>query len=305
MIRGRIFDIKRFAVHDGDGIRTTIFFSGCPLRCLWCHNPEGIAPEPRLAFHRQRCSQCGDCLSLCPKSALATGPDGTPLLDRDRCTGCGVCAAACQNEALVRCGRDVTIEDLLPVLLEDRPFYDNSGGGVTLSGGECLLQDEFCEPLLRELKAEGIRTAVDTCGFVTREAIDRVAPWTDDFLYDIKALDDVVHSRCTGRPCGPIPDNLRHLDKIGARIEVRIPFVPGYNDGEIDRIGQFLADLDRRPRVRLLPYNPFAGSKYESLGMKNPLPGLPPPDEDHLAEARRRLASCGLTEDRPDAVERV
>lgn len=262
---GNIFEIKRFAVHDGDGIRTTVFFKGCPLRCVWCHNPEGLTPVEQTAFYSHKCIGCGECKK----------PHFTP--------------EDCPGEARVLYGRSVTVEELLPRLLEDREFYENSGGGVTLSGGECLLQADFCAVLLRALKEEGIATAVDTCGFVPREALLQVIPYTDIFLYDLKAYDSELHRRCTGQTNERILDNLRYLAECGKAVEIRIPFVPEYNSGEVEKLAKFLAPLQNIKAVRLLPYHNYAASKYKALGMVNTLPSRVPIEEE-MAEARAILA---------------
>ncbi len=251
-----IFEIKRFAVHDGDGIRTTVFFKGCPLRCVWCHNPEGLVAAPQAAFFAHKCVGCGECQKE------------------------GFTAENCLGNARVAYGREVSVEELLPVLLEDKDFYDNSGGGVTLSGGEVLLQADFAAALLRALKENGVHTAVDTCGLVPREALEKVIPYTDIFLYDVKAYDEDVHIACTGQSNELILDNLRYLDQIGKRIEIRIPYVPAFNDGQIESIARFLSGLSHVERVKVLPYHSFAGSKYEALGMKNTLPPTLPSKEE-------------------------
>ncbi len=263
-MKATVFEIKRFAVHDGDGIRTTVFFKGCPLRCLWCHNPEGLEFTPEIAHYAHKCIDCGECRRA----------DFTPAL--------------CLGEATVLYGRETTVEELLPRLLEDREFYAQSGGGVTLSGGECLMQADFCATLLSALKAEGIHTAVDTCGLVPRASLDRVIPYTDIFLYDIKAYDEEVHRRCTGAPNAQILENLRYLDARGVPIEIRIPFVPDYNDGEIEAIARFLAPLQSVTKIRLLAYHSYAGSKYEALGMENKLPTRLP-TEAELKKARETV----------------
>ena len=278
-MRGMIFEIKRFAVHDGDGIRTTVFFKGCPLRCVWCHNPEGLRAEPQLAYYAHKCIGCGECASVCPTGAH-TLQNSAHVLDRQKCTACGGCAEHCLGDALTHYGKSVTVEELLPLLLEDREFYESSNGGVTLSGGECLLQSQFCASLLQALKREGIHTAVDTCGAVPREAIDRVLPYTDLFLYDLKAIDPEVHRRCTGVTNERILENLRYVDAMGAKIEIRYPLVPDYNDGEAEKIRDFLATLRTRPRVRVLPYHNFAGSKYRALGLEATLPARLPTEEE-------------------------
>lgn len=261
---GKIFEIKRFAVHDGDGIRTTVFLKGCPLRCVWCHNPEGLVRETEEGFYAHKCIGCGAC-------------------KKENFT-----AADCPGEARVVFGRKVTVEELLPLLLEDKDFYASSGGGVTISGGECLVQADFCAALLKELKENGIHTAVDTCGFVSRSAFEKVMPYTDIFLYDLKAYDRETHIRCTGQPNDIILDNLRHLAACRKDVEIRIPYVPDYNAGEIPQMAEFLATLDNIAALRLLPYHNFAGSKYEALGIMNTLPTRLPTEEE-LKEAKAIL----------------
>lgn len=198
----------------------------------------------------------------------------------EKCAACGSCVDACLGDALKLYGKRVTAEEILPTLLEDRDFYASSGGGVTLSGGECLLQPEFCEELLKLLKESKIHTAVDTCGFVSRAAIDRVLPYTDLFLYDIKAIDEEVHIRCTGQSNQVILENLRYIDEAGKKIEIRIPYVPEYNDTQIEKIADFIAELKNITRVKVLPYHNYAGSKYRALQMENTLPVRLPREEE-------------------------
>ena len=255
-MKGRIFEIKRFAVHDGDGIRTTVFLKGCSLKCVWCHNPEGISFEPQEAFYAHKCIGCGEC-------------------KRD-----GFSAEDCLGEARVHYGREVSADELLPILLEDKDFYESTGGGVTLSGGECLLQADFCAEILRGLKLHGIHTAVDTCGFVSKEALDKVIPYTDVFLYDVKAYSEETHVKCTGYSNRTILENLLYLDSIGKEIEIRIPYVPDYNDGEIENIARFLAPIKHISKIRVLPYHNYAGSKYEALNMENTMPSRLATDEE-------------------------
>ena len=259
-----ISDIKRFAVHDGDGIRTTVFFKGCPLKCVWCHNPESISFKPQVAFYENKCIGCGEC-------------------KKERFT-----VEGCLGDARVLYGKEMTIEELLPLLLEDKDFYETSGGGVTLSGGECLCQADFCAELLKELKKEGINTAVDTCGFVSKEAIDKVLPYTDTFLYDIKAIDEDVHIKCTGQSNKIILENLKHIDSLGKKIEIRIPYVPEYNSDQIEKIAKFLNSLKNIQAVKVLPYHNYAGSKYSALNMENTLPKILP-TEDDIKKAEKML----------------
>jgi pyruvate formate lyase activating enzyme len=287
-----IFQIKRFAVHDGDGIRTTVFFKGCPLRCLWCHNPEGLDRTPQLSYYAHKCLHCGECVSACAAGAQQITAGGHRLV-REACTSCGACEAICPGNALELFGKTVTVEELLPLLLEDMDFYRTSGGGVTLSGGECLCQADFCAALLQALKQAGVHTAVDTCGFVPRAALDKVMPYTDIFLYDLKAVDEAVHIACTGQSNAVILENLAYLDACGKQIEIRIPYVPGHNAGEIGRMAALLAPMQYVRNVRVLPYHNYAGSKYASLSMKNTLPEALPTDEE-IRAAEECLRRYGL-----------
>ena len=279
MIKAKIFQIKRFAVHDGEGIRTTVFFKGCPLRCVWCHNPEGIAPQSETAYFSHKCIACGECVGVCPTSAHTLAGGGHSY-QRDICSACGNCAEVCLGNALVFYGTEKSVDELLHELLKDKEFYQTSGGGVTLSGGECLLQADFCAELLKKLKENGVHTAVDTCGFVPQTALDKVMPYTDIFLYDIKAIDEETHKRCTGQSNRKILQNLSYLDEKGCKTEIRIPFVPDYNDTEMDKIADFCKSLKHIAKVEVLPYHNYAGSKYESLGMPNTLPIRTPTNEE-------------------------
>ena len=290
-MKARIFEIKRFAVHDGDGIRTTVFFKGCPLKCVWCHNPEGIGFKPQLAYYKNKCISCGECVNVCPKNAHIL-KNGLHIFERENCTFCGKCASACLSGALTLYGKDVTVDELMPILLEDKDFYKTSGGGVTLSGGECLSQADFCAELLKKLKVENIHTAIDTCGFVSKEAINKVMPYTDIFLYDIKAIDEDVHIRCTGHKNKPILENLKYIDSCGKNIEIRIPYVPYYNDNQIEKIAVFLSEIKNITKIRLLPYHNYAGSKYNSIDMVNTLP-QDLPDKDELQEAKNLFKKHG------------
>ena len=214
--------------------------------------------------------------------------------EREKCVSCGKCEEVCFNDALKLYGKEMSISELMPILLEDRDFYKNSGGGVTLSGGECLMHPEFCEELLKSLKAEGIRTAVDTCGFVSKEALDKVMPHTDVFLYDFKAFDEEVHKKCTGQSNKIILENLKYLDDCGKKIEIRIPYVPEFNDSQLPKIAEILSKFQNITKVRVLPYHNYAGSKYAALNIKNTLPEILPTNNEIIA-AEAYVKEHGLT----------
>ena len=288
-----IFDIKHFAVHDGPGIRTTVFFKGCPLKCVWCHNPESISKEGQLGFLRHKCVGCGKCASVCPVGAHYIDKDMKHCFERDKCIQCGKCEGVCPAKALTLYGKEMECAEILEDIMLDKDFYESSDGGITLSGGECLLQADFCRELLKGIKDEGIHTAVDTCGFVSRSAIDKVLPYTDLFLYDIKAFSEITHKKCTGAGNERIIENLIYIDGQGAKTEIRIPFVPDYNDAEISEIAKLLTSLKNLTGVRVLPYHNYAATKYDSLDMTDTLPHRVPEDSE-IEAAKATLASFGL-----------
>ncbi len=293
-VTGCLMDVKRFAVHDGPGIRTTLFLKGCSLKCIWCHNPEGIAAKPELAYYAHKCIGCGECVVACARGAHEMTANGH-VFHRERCRACGACEAGCLGEALKLFGRPVTVAEALKIALEDRIFMEHSGGGVTLSGGEPLRQADFCFELLRALKAEQISTAVDTCGQVGWEAFAKVLPVTDLFLYDIKHIDSARHRALTGQGNELILDNLRRLSEAGARIEIRLPLVPGCNDdpATLAGIGRLLGGL-RIEKMRVLPYHALARSKYQALGMPDTMPDASSPTDDDLNAAAAILQALGV-----------
>jgi pyruvate formate lyase activating enzyme len=291
MTKGRIVGIKRFEIHDGDGIRTTLFLKGCPLKCKWCHNPEAISLKPQVAYLKEKCIGCGECVSICSAHSFSGGKH---VYNRNNCVCCGRCENVCFGEALTFYGKEVSPKEILPLLTEDRIFYEGSGGGVTLSGGEPLFQADFSMELLKLLKAEGIHTAVDTCGFAGKDGIDKIIQYTDLFLYDIKFYDDKKHIQYTGCTNKPIIENLKYIDSKGKPTEVRIPLIPAMNDDQVEPIGRFLSSLKHIVKVKLLPYYNFSSSKYEALEMENTLPVVETPDDYQLTEAVSILKSFEL-----------
>lgn len=293
-LTGRISDIKHFAVHDGPGIRTTVFFKGCPLQCAWCHNPEGISIAPELAYTHQKCIGCGACVAACPTGAH-TLSESTHTLDRNLCTLCGACVEACLPGALVLYGKETTVGQLLPEVLADQSFYAQSGGGVTVSGGDPLLQPEFCATFLQACQNEGLHTAVDTSGAVPWKNIERVLPHTDLFLYDIKHIDPDEHLKWTGLENGEVLANLLAIGQAGVPVEVRIPVLPSINDGAIlDRIAAFLSQVPSLTTVRLLPYHDFARSKFEAIGLKDTMPHIDKPSPAYMDTLRIAMRKTGL-----------
>lgn len=294
MSKPLVFNIQKYSIHDGEGIRTTVFFKGCPLSCLWCHNPESQRYRRELMYHANRCAACGACAAVCPQKAVTYGT-GTVRLERDLCAGCGTCLDACLLNARELAGREYEIRDLVRELEKDRMFYDQSGGGITLSGGEALAQDmDYMEELARRLFQKGFSVDFDTCGHVPYEHIRRVLPYADTFLYDIKLMDPEEHRTYTGVDNRLILENLKRLSADGGKINVRMPLIEGVNatDRHINAVIAFL--LENRIsvyRVNLLKYHGTGGGKYEKLGRCYEEGGMAPPSQEwleHAAEAFRK-----------------
>jgi pyruvate formate lyase activating enzyme len=295
MERGIVFAIKRGAIHDGPGIRTTVFLKGCPLNCLWCHNPEGKDPNPVLSTVRQRCIGCGACVAACLNGAVSMR-DGYPETDRSRCTACGTCVAVCPTGARAILGKECGVNELLSHIERDRVFFETSGGGVTFSGGEPLYQPDFLLSCLRACKAAGLHTALDTAGYAPKETVLQVAQYTDLFLFDLKDMDPERHHENCGVPLEPILENLRALDEAEAEVWIRIPLIPGVNCDEatIDAYIRFLSGLKRRHPVFLLPYHPVGEEKYRRLDLPYPLQGLEPPSGERVEEIRAAFSAAGF-----------
>jgi pyruvate formate lyase activating enzyme len=292
---GIVFDIKKFSIHDGPGIRTTVFFKGCPLNCWWCHNPESQAWEPELTLWPGRCIRCGACVDACPQGAISRDGDEVST-DRMRCTRCGACAEACTAEARQIVGREMSVPQVMSEVERDVPFYDESGGGVTVSGGEPLAQPAFLLALLQACKGKEIHTALDTCGFAPWEVLDGVREHVDLFLYDLKVMDDARHRTLTGVPNERILQNLRALSQAGHEIVLRVPVIPGVNDDDrnVRQTGAFAASLPALRRVDLLPYHHAGTEKYGRLHRAYALPETRPPSDERIAEIARALRELGL-----------
>ncbi|MCL5744955.1 MAG: glycyl-radical enzyme activating protein [Acidobacteria bacterium] len=296
-MRGCIFDIQRFSTHDGPGVRTTVFFKGCPLRCAWCHNPEGISPRPELSFTSDKCLGCGECAQVCPNHAHALMIEAGGVvhtLNRSRCQVCGRCAAACDQGCLELVGREVTVDEVMQAVLADRAFYRHTGGGLTVSGGEPLLQIDFAAAVLEAAKAEGLHCTVETCGFVSWNRLRRILPAVDLFLYDYKATGAAEHERWTGQSNEMILRNLRGLHDEGARIRLQCPIIPGCNDTPDHHAGiaALAAALPRLEGVHLLPYHPLGRSKVDGFGRPVPFaidPGPAGRTVENWAASLRRI----------------
>lgn len=262
-MNGLIFDIQRFSIYDGPGIRTNVFFSGCDLHCLWCHNPESQEMRPRLMFYRSKCVGCGECKKFCSKAFT------------DLCDGCGKCAEVCSHGARKLVGRTVSEDEVIDTVSRDAAFYRQSGGGVTLSGGEPLLQADFAAEILSGCKARGYSTAIETAGNVPWEAFGKVLAYVDHVLYDIKAIDESLHKRLTGVSNWLILENAARLKKSGVSLVFRMPVVPTLNDGEVGKVKEFAGDVP----LELLAYHNTCKDKYSALGKPFPTDRIEPPDK--------------------------
>ena len=261
-----IFNVQKFCVHDGPGIRTTVFFKGCPLRCAWCHNPESQDFAPELLVNAEKCTSCRQCLPTCPAGAIRATGEGI-VTDRASCRACGSCVDECLKGAREIAGHQATITELLAEIEKDRVFYEQSGGGVTLSGGEVLCQPEAARELAQTCKSRGIHVAIDTCGHATYENLARLLDCADLFLYDLKHLDSLRHRKFTGQDNHLILDNLLRLSATGQSIHLRIPLIENFNadDAHIESVARFVRQLNLS-RIDLLPYHNTGSSKYERLG---------------------------------------
>ncbi|MCD7944183.1 MAG: glycyl-radical enzyme activating protein [Clostridia bacterium] len=307
-----VFNIQRFSVHDGDGIRTTVFFKGCPLRCLWCHNPEGLSASPSLLYSAEKCVGCGACEAICPVGAVKI-EDGVAKEDFSLCTSCGKCVPPCLGSARSIAGVRMTTDEIVRKCAADRMFYEESGGGVTLSGGEILMQSaEFLAELTYKLHDAGLSVNIDTSGFASWEKFEAVLPYTDTFLYDIKSADSTKHKAFTGVSPELIFENLRHLSSIGAKIYIRIPVIApsgdtgddfegaNFTDDDLSCIIALLSDI-RFQKIFLLPYHNTGVYKTKSLGMtgnsSGNLPGsfpgnflFVPPTAERITEMKDALS---------------
>jgi pyruvate formate lyase activating enzyme len=295
---GLVFDIQRFSIHDGPGIRTTVFLKGCPLACPWCHNPESQASTPELMLWPGRCIACEACLAACSHGAISIevhARERRIVTDLARCRLCAECVDACYAGAREIVGRTMTVGEVMLEVQRDVAFYDQSGGGVTFSGGEPLAQAEFLSALLRDCRAQEIHTAVDTCGYAPWSVIDEVRPYVGLFLYDLKLMDDARHRQITGVSNAPILDNLQRLAACGHRLRVRMPVIPGLNDDEanLQALGAFVAALPGAVGVDLLAYHPTARDKYQRLNRAYPLGDLQPPPESQMVAVAARLRAFG------------
>ncbi len=272
MNKATVFDIQHCSLVDGPGIRTTVFFKGCNLKCAWCHNPESQSTKPQMMFYKDKCTGCGKCKEVC------TSPES--------CMLCGKCTLYCPVEARKVCGNEYTVDEVFAEIIKDTAFYNNSGGGVTFSGGECMLQIDFLCEILKKSKENGIHTAVDIAGHIPFEHFEKILSYTDLFLYDMKVFDTQKHKRYVGVGNELILENLKKLFKAGAKIWIRIPIIPGVNDSieEMQKMKAFLDDCGNPEKIELLPYHPMGENKYRAIGKE--VQRFAPSDNNKLNELK-------------------
>lgn len=265
---GTVFNVQRFCVNDGPGIRTTVFMKGCPLRCMWCHNPESHRTEPELMFYKDKCTNCGSCAVIC-KNGCHSFLNNKHVFERGKCTKCFECLKKGCN-ALEKAGYEISSDNVIAEVMKDKIFYDNSGGGITVSGGEPFFQFDFLLELLKKAKENGVRTAVETCGFVTQDRLKQAAEFVDLFLYDYKETDSKLHEDFTGVDNAVILNNLNILDKLGKSIILRCPIIPGYNDRDdhFRGIGAVAGGIKNILHIEIEPYHPLGSIKYHSLDIR-------------------------------------
>ncbi len=294
MQQGMIFNIQRFSIHDGPGIRTTVFFKGCPLNCRWCSNPESQSRHRELLYNPRNCRRCHSCVAACPEKAISVREDGYIQIDRNACTRCEACTKVCLPRALYMEGRLVTAGELVEEAIKDRPFYEKSGGGVTVSGGEPLFQAEFLLEFLQALKDEGIHTTVETTGFASREAFESVLPFIDLLYYDLKHPDSVKHRDKTGVGNERILENLAFAIASGKEMVVRIPVIPGFNNTP-EAIAGYV-ELFQKLGIRqahLLPFHQYGAGKYDLMGIPYEYRDTPNMEKEELADMKTSLEATG------------
>jgi glycyl-radical enzyme activating protein len=293
--KGLIFNIQRFSTHDGPGIRTTVFLKGCTLKCFWCHNPESIAPKPEIMWQKEKCIGCNSCVFICPCGAQ-TISNGIRVFNRKLCTGCGLAEKFCPTKAIKLEGYTVSVSEVISEVERDRAYYDSTGGGITLSGGEPLMQPEFALSILEEAFKRSIHTVVDTAGNVPFSVMERAARFTKLFLFDIKHLNADAHKQGTGVSSNIILENLHILLQMGAAVIIRIPVIPGFNDSleHMSAVADFISKLRPVEGVEIMPFHRMGEAKYESLDLENKIAQLSQPSDNEIEQLLKLFLSFGL-----------
>jgi pyruvate formate lyase activating enzyme len=296
-VRGTVFNIQYYCIHDGPGIRTTVFLKGCALHCKWCSNPESISPKPELGFIKAKCSKCGKCAAACPEGAISGTLGEIPAFNREICINCGKCVPACHYGALAIYGQEMTAEELYEAVRKDELFYRRSGGGVTLSGGEPLQQPELVLALFALCRSAGIHTAIETTGHTSSQVLAKVLSLTDYVLFDLKHMSAREHGEHTGQGNELILANARQVAESGVPVLFRMPVIPGVNDTDrnIRETAAFLKSLgENAPEMELLPFHRMGSGKYEGLGKPYLLEGVLPPGQDQMEAVRSAFEGLGI-----------
>ena len=292
-----VTNIQGYSIHDGPGIRTVVFLKGCGLACQWCSNPECISPHPEVGFIKALCTKCGKCAEVCPNEALVYEAGKLPRIDRERCSGCGACSSVCSYKAIVLYGQQMNAEEIFDAIKRDKMFYQASGGGITVSGGEALLQAQLVCDLFEKCRQAGIHTCIETSGFAAESALRQALPYTDFVLYDLKYLDSEKHRQYTGKPNSLILSNAKIVAASGVKTLFRMPLIPGINDGlhNIKETAEFLYELGNNVlRIELMPYHRLGKGKYESLDRPYHLPDILSPEPEHMESVKNTFEASGI-----------
>jgi pyruvate formate lyase activating enzyme len=295
-MKGLVYDLQKFAIHDGPGIRTLVYMKGCPLNCLWCSSPQTQGSKPEILHNELNCKKCGGCVEVCPIQVITFSEEGDILFDRDLCTECGECVEFCPNQALKLAGDYLTVEELFKDVNKDAPFYRRSNGGITVGGGEPTMQSDFVEAFLKRCKKNYIHTAMETCGYVKWENLEKLVKYLDLVYMDIKHMDPEVHKELTGASNELILENIKKVSEIRPLI-IRIPVIPGLNDSEenISKTAEFALTLGKNlKRIDLLPYHKFGSMTYNRIGLEYKIEDVEPPSDAHMKNLKEIVESCGV-----------
>lgn len=295
VMNGTTFNILRYTVDDGPGVRSTVFMKGCPLRCPWCANPESQSFHPEVSFRAVSCIGCGRCKENCPEGAIEI-VDGLAVIDREKCAHCMTCVDMCLNTAMKRMGDEQSVEDVLKVVARDKDYYEESGGGVTVSGGEPMMHPEFVKELFERLHGEGIHTCLDTTGHCDTNVLLDVLESTDLVLFDLKHMDSAKHEEVVGVPTDLIHKNLRTIVDSGTDVIIRIPYIPGFNDDDenMKATAEFVKEVSPNSHVDILPYHELGANKYESIGMEYSMASTEKPTPEQLSHSKEIFTELGI-----------